>query len=523
MIKNVLDKEALTEPRYISIIMVGLATLLGGIVRFAGLWRTAYPLNDGGLFHAMIQALQANHYHLPAVFEYNGLIFPFAYPPLGFYITGLTADLSLQTLTEVMRWLPPLISTLTIPAFHYLARNLTSSKAIALLATFAFALIPRSYDWLIMGGGITRSFGFLFAILMIAFTYRMVTKPRPQDVFLVTILGSLTILTHPEAALQAAYAATLLLIFNCRSLRSLKYVLLTAGMIIMLTSPWWVTMLTQHGLEPYLAAAHSPQNSDTDRVNLLIRLVLLFRFDFADEAYLPMITILGMIGIFFALGKKDWFLPFWLTSTLLLEPRSAPQYMVIPLSLLAAQVLSDIILPAFQNPGSKLISPIFLGIFLAYNLASALTITNRVAGEITLSSSEHQALDWVKVNTPTDSVFLLITGKMPLRDPISEWFPVLAQRVSLATVFGKEWIGEPPFSSRLIEYDELQACRGQKPDCLDDWSAKYGAEYSHIFVTASGNRNPQPTPLQIFLETDNNYIIVYRSSEISIYEKVPLK
>lgn len=521
--KTGLGNDITTESRYTTVILLGLAALLGGIVRFAGLSRTAYPLNDGGLFHVMIQSLQANQYHLPSTYEYNGLILPFAYPPLGFFITGLTSDLFHQSIMEIMRFLPPLISTLTIPAFYFLARSITPSRPVVLLGTFAFAFLPRSYDWIIMGGGITRSFGFLFAILTIAFTCRMVTNPHPQDVPLAAILASLTILTHPEAALQAAYACLLLVVFFCRSRKSLIYVLITAVLTFLLTSPWWVTMLTRHGLEPYIAAANSPQNNQTDRVNLVIRLVLLFRLEFADEAYLPMITILGMIGLFLALGRKDWFLPFWLTSTLLLEPRSAPQYMVLPLSIMAAQTISVIILPALQSLGAKLINPIFLGMLLAYSLTSALAITDRVAAEITVLPPERKAMDWVKQNTPADSIFILITGKMPLRDPISEWFPVLAQRVSLATVFGREWIAEPPFSTRLVEYDELQACRSQNPDCLDAWSAKYGADYTHILLTGSGSRNLQLTPLQVFLDENKNYIVVYRSPEISIYQRIPPK
>ena len=45
------------------------------------------------------------------------------------------------------------------------------------MATLAFALIPRSYEWLIMGGGITRAPGMLFALLALAAVIRLVHRP----------------------------------------------------------------------------------------------------------------------------------------------------------------------------------------------------------------------------------------------------------------------------------------------------------------------------------------------------------
>jgi Dolichyl-phosphate-mannose-protein mannosyltransferase len=500
-------------------VLVALAALIGGFVRFAGPLSSDFPLNDGGLFHVMIQALQASHYLLPTDFQYNGILIPFAYPPLGFYISGLISDLLNQSLLNLMRWVPPLISLLTIPAFYILARNLLPSRMTAVLGTFAFALLPRSFDWLIMGGGITRSFGYLFAILTLACAQKLITTLQPRYVFYTSILASLTILTHPEAAVHTAFAALLLLIFHCRNRAGFLHMLWSAGLILLLTAPWWALMLARHGFEPYLAAAQSPQNSDTGLVNLIMRLVLLFRFQFTDEAYLPLLSVIGLIGLFIAIGRKEWFLPVWLTTSLLLEPRSAPLYMILPLSMLAAQTITEIILPALQRTGAKLLPPIFLGLLLAHAMTSTLVVSNWIADEITLQPAERVAMEWVKQNTPADSVFLVLTGQMPLRDPVSEWFPVLADRVSAATVFGREWIAEPPFSSHLVSYDMLQACRYQNTDCIQKWSKDHNVSYSHILILSSSNGELRVPPLQIYLDDNNDFTLIYRTPEISIYGK----
>ena len=142
--------------------------------------------------------------------SYNGGSIPFTYPPLGFY---LTAGLHLTTgasLLDVMAWLPALIATLTIPAFYLLARRLLERSDLALMATLAFALIPRSYEWLIMGGGITRAPGMLFALLALAAVIRLVHRPTWKDASLLGILIALTALSHLEMAWFTFFSLLLL-------------------------------------------------------------------------------------------------------------------------------------------------------------------------------------------------------------------------------------------------------------------------------------------------------------------------
>ncbi len=70
-------------------------------------------------------------------------------------------------LLDVFRFLPLIVSTLTIPVVYLVARELLPSRFQALLATWAFALLPRAFDWSIAGGGVTRSLGMLLAVLAI--------------------------------------------------------------------------------------------------------------------------------------------------------------------------------------------------------------------------------------------------------------------------------------------------------------------------------------------------------------------
>ncbi len=157
-----------------------IATIFGGWVRLFAPWVAGFPLNDGGLFHAMILSLQENQYRLPQYVEYNGLSIPFAYPPLGFYSGAFLSQISGASPVEILRWLPAIISMATIPAFYWLAKSILGSSFKAGIAAFIYAFIPRAMSWALMGGGLTRSFGLLFLLLTLASVHALFKKPNKK-------------------------------------------------------------------------------------------------------------------------------------------------------------------------------------------------------------------------------------------------------------------------------------------------------------------------------------------------------
>src|SRR5688572_18406930 len=95
-----------------------LALFFGTFVRFNPSLLAGFPINDGGMFAVMVDDLKDSRYALPAFTSYNQLDIPYAYPPLGFYLGRVTADLfSLDTI-QVLRWLPAFFASLAIPAFY---------------------------------------------------------------------------------------------------------------------------------------------------------------------------------------------------------------------------------------------------------------------------------------------------------------------------------------------------------------------------------------------------------------------
>ena len=155
---------------------------------------------------------------------------------------------------DIFRIIPALFSVFTIPAFYLLANALIKNKLHLIIATLIFAFIPSTFDWLIMGGGITRSPAFFFALLSLFFIYRLFTRNQFQDILWTVLFSSLTILTHPETALHTAASALVFLCFYGRNKNGVLKSIIVAGLILIATAPWWFTVIINHGINPYISA-----------------------------------------------------------------------------------------------------------------------------------------------------------------------------------------------------------------------------------------------------------------------------
>jgi hypothetical protein len=505
-------------------------TLIGLAIRLTAPLQAAFPLNDGGLFYAMIIDLQNAAYMLPPYVSYNGAAIPFAYPPLAFYLTGWLAALLRTSALELVRILPALISSLTIPAFYLLAKEIADSKLQIVFGVFAFAMLPRDFDWLIMGGGITRTFGLLFALLTMASAYRFYNRHMTRHFLASILLGALTVVTHPEATVHTAITAMVLYLWKERSLKGFLFSLGIASGILALTSPWWASIISRHGVDPFLAAMNA---SRQDSINPLIGLFIFFRFLFTDEPFLPILAVLGLVGLFSSLARKQTLLPAWLFLLHLVEPRGGPLYMMIPLALLIGVALENVILPSLRPKGDNP-SPAnarqalegilrgnaaryFLLFLFAYSAMSAYNTSLKIKQDLSLQTSDLEAFAWVKENTPEGSEFLLVTGQLPLRDAWSEWFPVLTERHSQATVFGYEWVNDGKFGSRVEAYKNLQACSHEDINCLDQWDQGSNNPYSYVYIY--NRTDPMRFPLTIRLQQEATYKLVFQNEQSMIFEK----
>jgi len=515
-----------------------LALLLGTFMRFSPTLLAGFPINDGGMFAVMVDDLKTSHYLLPAFTTYNHLNIPYAYPPLGFYLGRLAADLFGWSAVEVVRWLPAFFASLSIPAFYLLALRLLKNKYYAAVSTLFFALMPRALSWFVMGGGLTRSPGQFFMLLTLAIVIRLYEENRRSDVILAGVFGGLAVLSHPEAAIHTFVSAIFLWLMLSRKRVAFLNSIAVGFIVLIVTAPWWGTVLSHHGMGPLLSGAETGQ-----KVAAVFHLLF---FVFTEEPYATVIAVLGLIGIASRLLRRDYLLPLWMAIPFFVEGRSAAGPAAIPLAMLAAIGLVDVVLAAMQARAGKdrvasegssqndvaqpeQVAPIERNIFiylLAYLLFSAYQFGSGISGA-TLYPPDREAMSWVRENIPGDARFLVLTGTTSVScDSVLEWFPALTGRQSIYTVQGTEWTQGENFNGYVVSTYPVQKCLSSGDvSCLD--AAIDRARYDYIYISKLLRVNncglvDPPRTFPLFIESLNaaqGFDAIYETDDVVVFEK----
>jgi hypothetical protein len=319
-----------------------IALAVGLSVRLIPPLASDFPLNDGGLFYLMAEELRQAHYVLPDYTSYNSAGIPFTYPPFAIYAAAIISDITRWSLLDIVRMLPAIVSGLTIPAFFLFSRAVLKSWTHAAIAAFAFACLPRTSKWFVMGGGLTRAPGFLFAILTLYQGYLLYTVRQSRYMTTTILFGSLTVLTHAEQTWFAVYSMVLLFLFFGRDRKGVINSVFVALGVLALTAPWWGIAISHHGVGPFVAAAQSGGGKWST-------LWPLKSFLFTQEALLPIFGVLGLLGMFVCLAHREWFLPVWLVTIFLIQPRAAATPAMVPTAMLVSMAVMRMILPSLSH------------------------------------------------------------------------------------------------------------------------------------------------------------------------------
>ncbi len=515
------------------------AILFGGWVRLLIPWMAGFPINDGGLFYVMLKAVQANGLRIPLYISYNGLSIPFAYPPLGFYVGAIVADLFRVDAIKVLQWLPAAVLVGTLPAFYALAKAMLGTSFRAGIATLMYAFTPRAITWQIMGGGLTRSFGQLFLILALAAIYLTFEHSTRRRLILSILFSSLVVLSHPEAALQTAGIAILFWLFKGRAKQSALHALVIGAGTLVLTSIWWIPAIVHFGAGTLIAAAQTGQHN-------LLALLTPVLLNFVDEPLLTLVAVLALIGFAFELSRRRPLIPLWIFAPFLIEPRSAPTYAMIPLAMLAGIALAEIILPGLVNlPGNISSSASFnmmrctpVVVFLAYVGVYMFAQTSYYGVQVArtaLSPDTRAAFGWIRNNTAAGSRFLVLTGNTSAElfcDAPVEWFPALAERASVSTIQGREWEPGNQFGTVAADSQAASACLSTDLplSCIEKLTSRPGSPlaYDYLYVAKKAPilSNCRATGVSERGETligelsaSSRYTEVYQTAESAVFRR----
>lgn len=433
------------------------ALLIGAglVVRVAPVLLASFPLNDGGLFAQMIGELRSAGFELPARSGYNGLDIPYAYPPLAIYVAALLTSLTPLTELDVLHLLPAAVNLATIPVAYLVLRQLVAVRR-ALLATGIFAVLPRSYTWLIAGGGLTRSFGFLFALIAVYAALRALRGDR-RMVWLGGLSLGAAALSHPEAPLFAIVSVGLLGVLRAPDRRRALFDALGAGVIAAaVVMPWVVVVVSGHGIDPFLAAAGASEPISTG--------ILVLRSLRWDGVTVPILSAVAGFGFFVCAMNRLWLPPLWFAAIVLVDPRAGLTFGSLPLAMATVIGFEDLWRWVTRLRSRLTWAPASL-VRVAVGMAAVLAFVPALTAGAdsstplrALSDPELAAMEWARANTPPDSEFLVVAGVPWQIDAVGEWFPVIAGRRSVATVQGTEWLGPGRFVTQREAHENLMNC-----------------------------------------------------------------
>ncbi len=451
-----------------------LAFALGAAVRLAPVLLADFPLNDGGMFFAMIRDLQQAGYRLPQFTSYNNLVV----------------------------------------AMYRLASAFHSTRGAVAASLLTFALVPESFVWPIMGGGLTRSMGMFFALCAMREAYLLCSRDEPKRAPWLILWCSLTLLSHLEWGWFLALTVAALGVSYARSRRVIAVSPLIAGATLVLSEPWWLSVLLAHGWAPFGAA-------------------LLTGYGATAEAAAGVISVpqlLGIAGILVLIGlrrRRPFFLG-WVGIILMFNLRSLFRFSSIPIALAngdffdrqeADPMSTDTSPRAAQllHKGLRAAFSVTVVLLLWIEVVAPLAITNGLGHLAALSPDERGAMEWVAQHTPDASRFLVVTGDGWAIDRSSEWFPVLSGRTSVATVQGTEWLRGSAFTMGDKAQEELNRCVHEDGACLTDWSTAFGVQFDYVYIPT--RPAPKCCELRDALRGDSSFTAIYETPAATIFQR----
>jgi hypothetical protein len=502
---------------------------LGLAIRLAYFINTDFPLNDGGMFYEMTIELQQNHFKLPLFTNYNSSSIPYAYPPLPLYLAGIIQSLSGHDLITIYKFLPVIFNILTIPAFFYLSLQVLEKNISALYSTLVFAILPPGFDWLIMGGGVIRAPGFFASILALGLTVRALKHRDKTALLVATLFAGFTVLSHLETALITFVWIAIASFFISRNRWGLIVFLTESLGAMIISSPWWISIISVHGIEPYLNALSSGEFLFTEA------LVKLLVSNITAESLFAASLIFALLGLFHQVIRKNWLLPAWFFGVVIFDARGLERSILIPISMLAGIAIDQILIPGLiGNSAAKpiktrvlqgIVATLILFLLLRGSIISQLfNLSFRNVLE-PLSNDQIQAMKWIETNVPMDSRFLILTSLVPWElNKQAEWFPALTGHQSLNTVQGTEWLPGHRFKKQKEFYDEINACLLKEVGCLEAVAQHSGLDFTHIYLDGKlkdyDTHLTFPMPIESALSHSNSYELIYQEGQIMVFKRI---
>jgi hypothetical protein len=523
------------HPKIATMIILFCIMTLGAIIRNQFLQKSTFVINDGGMFMTMVKDLQDNGFKLPFFTTYNHLDIPYAYPPLSFYSVAILNNFLGIDLITLFRLFPLVFNLLSIPAFYLLAKELTGDYRLSLIATVFYSINIPGFEWLVSGGGITRSPSHTYLLISLWGLLRFYRTRNLIFYVLALFTGSLMILHHIEYTTMLIYSMVLFSFGLLSNREKIKYILFFLIGLGILTSPYWITIVIRYGASPFISAFHT---ANFDIAKSMLNLILLF---FKQDVFTGFINISAIFGMLYSLFTKKYKLLLWFIAIILFNPRSATRLSTIPVSIFAAIFLEKTLFPVFDqttgigypksnNSNIDYSKPklsngnLFIGlaIIISFSLCFIYTFQNHSVLR-SLQNNEITGLTWIKNNTPPNSQFIVLDPSTSWEnDQLGEWFPTLTERKSITTVQGTEWLPNFLFESQKMRYSDLRSCYFLGELCLESWMKRNNGDDSYIFLSNADCLNNNNICLNFFaFSIRNSHIFqtIFENEDVIVFKR----
>jgi hypothetical protein len=442
-------------------------------------FRYSYPVGYAGLYTLMSEQLGANRFQLPWTVPYYGPGgFPFAYPPVGFYLAALvTKVLNLSALTY-LRFAPPLLTLLFLMLDYILIKKITTSRIKAILGVSLTATASAVYEYQVQAAGMVRSLALVFAVASLIFTWETMSshysrRSRYVRACLAGLALGLTIQTHLSYALFSIIGILVFTLYirnnSWRKQIFLATIILGIGLVF--SSLWWATIISRYGFNVLANPARSHGNFEVLHALEVVGIrsaPLLFIQKLIGITYKwSPIILVGLIvgGLVYQVLKRKWFLLTWFILIFLIigEP---DRYLLIIGSIVAADLIFSILelvhnQDAEEDHVNLLLYIAAICILLSVPFYSAVKVV--WSDSPSLSDSVLEMSKWVKNYTSLDAHYLLLDSN----NDLDEWIPYLTQRAPITGNWGAEWVGNLVSLNDLS--DKLNSCVSQQSnECLQE-------------------------------------------------------
>lgn len=498
------------------------ALLAAAVVVYVYVDSHAYPSFGAGLYLLISERILANGYALPETIPYytEGGV-PFAYPPLMFYAVAVIRDLTSVDPIAITRYLPGIVSLAYLVPVYFIARDLLQSRPKGALATLIVAVSPPVLRWHISAGGIVRAPAFLLALTGIYCGLRLYRDRDQRWVIPSLVAFALTILTHPMYTAFFGLSYFLLFLQYDRSRWGFLRGAVVATGAVLLTAPWWATVMSIHGADVFTGAAGTHGGIGGG----IPSLGDLFGVDLHGALLGVLWAALPLAGIAYMLKQRRYFLPAWFVVVALAFGK--PRFSMLPGALIVAAFLVECVGAWLRRQRRGRLSrrgivALSLVLVAAVGVAGgtlyATSGVNAHAGSPSLPQfidhHDVEAMDWAEDNTDPGATFVV-------QGDAAEWFPQQTRRTVLVGPWGVEWKGNQPYTRQLALFRGISSCNSAT--CMSQTLSEAGVHPDYIYLpkgrfTIRGMEYQRTSKLAMSMHLSPKYQTVFENEGVIIFE-----